>query len=110
MLDSPYVHRVAVSLQCLGLRFGHEPLSVFRTFEQFSAINPMVKAPTLVCDDGEVLMDSTLILEHAESLAAPGRSLMPTAPAGISSAVAWHFTQQMLPEVVDTARFPALQA
>ena len=78
MLDSPYVRRVAISLQLLGLRFEHQALSVFRTFAQFRAINPVVKAPTLVCDDGEVLMDSTLILEYAEALARP-RSLMPPA-------------------------------
>lgn len=76
MLDSPYVRRVAISLQLLGLPFDHRSLSVFRTFDQFRAINPVVKAPTLVCDDGTVLMDSTLILEYAEALAAP-RSLMP---------------------------------
>ena len=76
MLDSPYVRRVAVSLQLLGLRFEHRSLSVFRTFEQFRAINPVVKAPTLVCDDGQMLMDSTLILEYAEALAR-SRSLMP---------------------------------
>jgi glutathione S-transferase len=77
MLDSPYVRRVAVSLQFLGLPFQHRSLSVFRTFEQFRSINPVVKAPSLVCDDGTVLMDSTLILEYAESLADPARSLMP---------------------------------
>lgn len=37
----------------------------------------MVKAPSLVTDDGVVLMDSTLILDHAERLAGPARSLMP---------------------------------
>lgn len=76
MLDSPYVRRVAISLQLLGLPFEHRSLSVFRTFDQFRTINPVVKAPTLVCDDGTVLMDSTLILDYAETLAAP-RSLMP---------------------------------
>jgi glutathione S-transferase len=35
----------------------------------------VVKAPTLVCDDGTVLMDSSLIIDHAE--ATSGRSLMP---------------------------------
>ena len=63
MLDSPYVRRVAISLQLLGLDFEHRPISVFRTFDQFRQINPVVKAPTLVCDDGTVLMDSTLIPE-----------------------------------------------
>ena len=77
MLDSPYVRRVAVSLQLLGLPFEHRSISVFRGFDAFQQINPVVKAPSLVCDDGEVLMDSGLILEYAEALAAPGRSLMP---------------------------------
>jgi len=75
MLDSPYVRRVAISLQLLGLRFEHQSLSVFRTFAEFQQINPVVKAPTLVCDDGTVLMDSTLMLDYAEALARP-RSLM----------------------------------
>lgn len=85
MLDSPYVRRVAVSLQLLGLPFEHRSVSVFRGFAQFAAINPVVKAPTLVCDDGTVLMDSSLIIDYAEALACgpdhPRKSLM---PAGIA--------------------------
>jgi glutathione S-transferase len=77
MLDSPYVRRVAISLQLLGLRFEHRSLSVFRQFDEFSRINPVVKAPSLVCNDGTVLMDSSLILEYAEAMATGGRSLMP---------------------------------
>lgn len=76
-MDSPYVRRVAVSLHTLGLPFTHEPMSVFRHFDAFAAINPVVKAPTLVTDDGVVLMDSTLILEVAERLAGSGSSLHP---------------------------------
>ena len=48
MLDSPYVRRVAISLQLLGLPFEHQSLSVFSTFDQFRRVNPVVKAPTLV--------------------------------------------------------------
>jgi glutathione S-transferase len=184
MLDSPYVRRVAISLQCLGLPFEHRSVSVFRGFDEFHAINPVVKAPSLVCDDGTVLMDSTLILEYAEGLAqAQGRrSLMPTAhsdrqadlrviglglaaceksvqriyerglrppekqhepwirrvtgqllaacagleaelarrplpvttaqmtQAAITTGIAWHFVQQMLPDVVPAAGFAALTA
>ncbi|HKX42477.1 MAG TPA: glutathione S-transferase family protein [Burkholderiaceae bacterium] len=80
MLDSPYVRRVAISLQLLRLPFEHRSVSVFRQFDEFSRINPVVKAPTLVADDGGVLMDSTLILDYAEALAAErasSRSLMP---------------------------------
>lgn len=77
MLDSPYVRRVAISLTMLDLPFSHEPLSVFSTFDDFAAINPIVKAPSLVTDDGVVLMDSSLILEHSERLASPALSLVP---------------------------------
>ena len=77
MLDSPYVRRVHISLTLLGIAFEHRSISVFRTFDEFSRINPVVKAPSFVCDDGEVLMDSTLIIEYAQALAAPRKSLMP---------------------------------
>jgi len=182
MLDSPYVRRVAVSLQLLGLRFEHQSVSVFSTFAQFQKINPVVKAPSLVCDDGSVLMDSTLILQYTEAIAEPQASLMPRGTAelqrslriiglalaaceksvqivyehelrpaeklhqpwlnrvtgqllaaygaleeeitrrplaasslgidqaGVSTAIAWHFTQQMLPQVVAASSYPALQA
>ncbi|MCO7614050.1 glutathione S-transferase [Pseudomonas chlororaphis] len=79
MLDSPYVRRVAISLKSLGLPFEHHSVSVFSTFDRFKAINPVVKAPSLVCDGGEVLMDSSLILDYLEALAGPERSLMPSA-------------------------------
>ena len=78
MLDSPFVRRTAVSLQLLGLPFEHEATSVFRGYDRFAAVNPVVRAPTLVCDDGTVLMDSTLIIDYAETLVRP-RSLMPAA-------------------------------
>jgi glutathione S-transferase len=77
MLDSPYVRRCAVSMKLMGLPFEHQPVSVFRHYERFRAINPVVKAPSLVCDDGTVLMDSTLILDHLEGLVPPARRLMP---------------------------------
>ena len=77
MLDSPYVRRVAICAKHLGIHLEHQSVSVFRHFEQFQQINPVVKAPTLVLDDGEVLMDSTLIIDYLEALAGPGKSLMP---------------------------------
>lgn len=81
MLDSPYVRRVAISLRLLKLPHEHRSISVFRHMETFLAINPVVKVPTLVMDDGSLMMDSSLILDHAEALAASGtqpvRPLMP---------------------------------
>jgi glutathione S-transferase len=75
ILDSPYVRRVAITLKLLELPFEHEPLSVFRTYEQFRHINPLVKAPTLVCDDGSILVDSTLILEYIDAQVDPAKQL-----------------------------------
>ena len=63
MLDSPYVRRVAITLKLMGLPFEHRSVSVFRHVDEFRRINPVVKAPTFVCDDGTVLMDSTLIVD-----------------------------------------------
>jgi glutathione S-transferase len=80
MLDSPYVRRVAISLHLMEIGFELEQISVFRGFDAFRAINPVVKAPTLVTDDGVVLMDSGLMLEYAEHLAGSSRSLMPADP------------------------------
>jgi len=75
MLDSPYVRRAAIALEFLGVPFTHEAVSVFTTFEQFQRINPVVKAPTLVCDDGCVLMDSSLIIQFIEATATNGKTL-----------------------------------
>ncbi|HEV3423150.1 MAG TPA: glutathione S-transferase family protein [Paraburkholderia sp.] len=182
MLDSPYVRRVAITLAVLGLPFEHRSVSVFRHFDEFAEINPVVKAPTLIEDDGTVLIDSTLILDHIDHKVMPGCRLMPEEPGArlralsvigfalaatdkamqtvyernlrpqqwqyepwvervqkqmhaayaqletllaghggwlfgerlmqpdITVAVAWRFTQFMLPGAVDAARYPALAA
>ncbi len=81
MLDSPYVRRVAIALTVLDVPFTHLPLSVFSTFDAFGRINPVVKAPTLVCDGGGVLMDSTLILQWAATLSS--RRLQPAGGAAL---------------------------
>ncbi|MFG1214573.1 glutathione S-transferase [Xanthobacter flavus] len=77
MLDSPYVRRTAISLRAQNIPFEHLPISTFAGFDAFAAINPVVKAPTFVTDEGIVLMDSGLILEYGERLAAPGLQLSP---------------------------------
>ena len=98
MLDSPYVRRTAISLRMLGIPFAHNPLSVFRDFDAFHAINPLVKAPTLVCDDGGRLVDSTLIIDYAETLA--GRSLLPHDPVPWIGLVLLALAALMLVEAV----------
>ena len=56
MLDLPYVRRVAVAIAA-GVPFTHRPISLFRHIDEFSRVNPLLKAPTFVADDGTVLMD-----------------------------------------------------
>jgi glutathione S-transferase len=80
MLDSPYVRRVAISMQVMGLPYTHQAVSVFRGYDAFKAINPVVKAPTLITEDGHVLTDSTLILQYLESLVPEERRLVPAEP------------------------------
>ncbi|MEO3690908.1 glutathione S-transferase [Roseateles paludis] len=81
MLDSPYVRRVAIVLRVAGVAFEHRSISVFRQMPEFSAINPVIKAPTLVTDAGTVLMDSTLILGALKGLV-PAARVGPLWPAG----------------------------
>ena len=54
-MDSPYVRRVGVTAQFLGIPYEHRELSIFREYDEFRKINPLVKVPTLICDDGQVL-------------------------------------------------------
>lgn len=80
-LDSPYVRRTAIALSYLDIPFESEALSVFSDLERFSATNPLLKAPTLVCDDGTVLMDSTLIIDYLAKSHATKTSLTPSSDA-----------------------------
>lgn len=84
MMDSPYVRRVAVSLALYGVEFESLPLSVFSGFDEFSRINPVVKAPTVVLDNGTQLMDSTLILHYFETTNPAGRRLLPAHPEALA--------------------------
>ena len=64
MLDSPYVRRVAIALIIAKTPFIHRPISLFRHIDQFSKLNPLLKAPTLLTDEGVALMDSNVILDY----------------------------------------------
>ncbi|KWK30088.1 glutathione S-transferase [Burkholderia stagnalis] len=80
MLDSPFVRRAAISAKLLDLPFEHQSVSVFRHFDTFKAISPVVKAPTLVTDSGATLLDSSLIVDYLDHLVEPERRLLPEAP------------------------------
>ncbi len=87
LLDSPFVRRVAITMQVLGIDYRHRPLSIFESFEEFRTVHPLVKAPTLICDDGEMLVDSTLIIDYLESLVGLEKSLMPRDPSARRTAL-----------------------
>jgi glutathione S-transferase len=76
-LDSPFVRRVAISLHVLELPFTRNPISVFGDAEAMRAINPLGRIPSLVIDDGEVLIDSAAILDYLDERVGPDRALLP---------------------------------
>jgi glutathione S-transferase len=76
--DSPYVRRVAISLHLLGFEFERNRLSIFADAERMREINPLGRIPSLVLDDGEVLIDSAAILDHLDQTVGPARALLPT--------------------------------
>ena len=78
MLDSPYVRRVAIALIIAKTPFIHRPISLFRHIDQFSKFNPLLKAPTLITDDGVVLMDSSLILDYLTGVDSGIAALIPS--------------------------------
>ncbi|HKA87562.1 MAG TPA: glutathione S-transferase [Haliangiales bacterium] len=75
--DSPYVRRVAVSLHLLGLAFTRNTISGFADADKMRRINPLGRIPSLILDDGEVLIDSAAILDHLDEGVGPDRALLP---------------------------------
>jgi glutathione S-transferase len=76
-LDSPFVRRVAVTLHHYHMPFDRNPLSVFRNIKEMQKINPLVRVPALVLEDGETLVDSSAIIDYLDELAGPARALTP---------------------------------
>ena len=68
--DSPFVRRAGIALRLYGMQFEHRPWSVFGDAEAVRALNPLMRVPTLVLDDGFVLTDSHMILDYLDSLVA----------------------------------------
>jgi glutathione S-transferase len=75
--DSPFVRRVGVAMTLYGFAFEQRPWSVWADAEKIAAYNPLRRVPTLVLDDGEVLIESTIILDALDEMAGPERALLP---------------------------------
>jgi glutathione S-transferase len=74
--DSPFVRRVAVAMQMYALPYEHRPWSTFGDAERIAEYNPLRRAPTLVLDSGESLIESAAILDHLDEMVGPQRSLI----------------------------------
>jgi Glutathione S-transferase len=69
---SPYARKVLVAAHELGLAgsvhvIDHETSPTRQNAEVF-ALNPLGKVPVLLCDDGQVLFDSSVICDYLDSL------------------------------------------
>jgi len=78
--DSPFVRRVGISLRVLGFDYEHDQRSVFGDFDSMRQTNPLGRIPSLVLEDGAVLIDSAAILDWLDQAVGPERALIP--PAG----------------------------
>jgi glutathione S-transferase len=77
--DSPFVRRVGIALTLYGMNFEHRPWSSFGDADKIRPYNPLTRVPTLVLDDGEVLIESHLMLDYLDSLVPAGRAMFPAA-------------------------------
>ena len=75
--DSPFVRRVAIALRLYDMAYEHRPWSTFGDADKIAPFNPLRRVPTLVCDDGEVLIESAAILDALDERVGEARALCP---------------------------------
>ena len=77
---SPFVRRIAVTLRLYGIAYRHEPLMPFGPDKaKLAQFNPIARVPALRLADGEMLIDSAVILDYVDGLAGPDRARTPAA-------------------------------
>jgi glutathione S-transferase len=74
--DSPFTRRVAIALRLYGLSFEHRPWSTFGEGDKIAPFNPLRRVPTLVFEDGEVLIESTAILDYLDEVVGPSKAMI----------------------------------
>ena len=74
--DSPFVRRVAIAMRRYGIAYEHRPWSVFADAERIAEHNPLRRVPTLVLDDGVVLVESSVILDVLDERVGADRALI----------------------------------
>src|SRR5258708_8441130 len=82
---SPFVRKVMVVAHEHGLVSRIELLpttvSPVQANESLAPENPLMKVPSFVTDDGQVLFDSPVICEYLDSIATTGAKLFPASGA-----------------------------
>jgi glutathione S-transferase len=63
------VRRVAVTLKLYGIDYEHAAWSGFGDVERIATYNPLRRVPTLMFDDGAVMVDSGSIVEVLDDMA-----------------------------------------
>ena len=76
--DSPYVRRVGVSLHLLAIPFELQALSPFSQANELRRIASIGRMPALALDSGEVLIESSAILDFLDEVSGLGRALIPS--------------------------------
>ena len=75
---SPFVRRVATTLNFYGIEFENRPLQ--HTGDDAAILrelNPIGRVPALVLDSNEVIVDSAVILDHLDQTVGAKRALTP---------------------------------
>ncbi|MBV8619496.1 MAG: glutathione S-transferase family protein [Curvibacter sp.] len=79
--DSPVTRRVAIALHHYGIPFTRDTRSIFGEAAAIKKINPLTRIPALVLDDGEVLIDSSAILDYLDEQVADAALIPASGPA-----------------------------
>ncbi len=74
---SPYTRRVAVSLKVLDLPFERKPLTAWHNLDEVRQFNPVGRIPAMILDGGEMIFESSAILDEIDRMVEPGRALLP---------------------------------
>lgn len=112
MFDSPFVRPVAVSAKLLGIPFEHVNWSVGKDFERIRQYSPLGRVPTLVLEDGEVLVECAAMLDYLDDRVGPERALLPPTGAERRTALrlmsfAYGAAEKAREEIVDRVFRPA---
>lgn len=75
--DSSFVRRVAIALTLYDIGFEHRPWSIFGDIDKIRPYNPLHRVPTLILDNGDVLVETHLIIDHLDGLVGPDRRMYP---------------------------------